>query len=305
LIPLIEKLCTKSFVILYCNYDEVSNDSLFSKIIELLHTYKTFIIMNLSDKLKVIEISKDAEALLVTSGTSNKWHHLDYNLCNEVFCKSYAIQHGISQEGITRLPHYSFSADYVFTWVRGKYILDDVATPREKFIPVGVPNHYYEKTDRVDNSKVFFFTKGFDEPDIADLKLSISRSEWGGIYTQEWKNDTWNKIEESVDGECYFVRHPTCNGGELHPTLQRILNKPNTHLVDNSWLESNNLNRSQLYSLGYEYHITYPSSCFIDCVLNGLDYNLFVDYNGNVDVLTESSLEGINATDKIYNILMS
>jgi hypothetical protein len=54
-----------------------------------------------------------------------------------------------------------------------------------------------------------------------------------------------------------------------------------------------------------EYYITYPSSCFIDCMLNGLDYKMFVDYNGNVDVLdSEEKLQSINCTKKICEILL-
>jgi len=53
-----------------------------------------------------------------------------------------------------------------------------------------------------------------------------------------------------------------------------------------------------------KYYIIYPSSCFVDCLLNDIDYNLFVDYNGNVDVLSKDSLESINATNKICNLLL-
>jgi hypothetical protein len=64
--------------------------------------------------------------------------------------------------------------------------------------------------------------------------------------------------------------------------------------------------RSQLYSLGSKYYITYPSSCFIDCALNGIDYELFVDYNSKVPVLSDINkvLVELNVTEKIANILL-
>ena len=307
LIPLIESLCLKNtFVLLYCSISEIANDSINSKLYELHRTYKTFKILDLSAQQEVIDFSKDANSLLVTSGTSNQYHYFDYELCKQLSCKTFAIQHGISQEGITRLPQYNFSADYVFTWIKDDYILPNVSTPKEKFIPIGVPNHFYEKTDKIEGSKIFFLTNGFDKPNDQDLKLDISRSEWGGIYTEEWKNSTWNSIEDKFsDDNCFFVRHPTCIGGDLHPTLKRILTKQNKTIVDNVWLQNNNINRSQLYSLGSKYYVTYPSSCFIDCALNGLDYEVFIDYNGNVPVLSDVKevLVGLNVTEQISNIL--
>jgi hypothetical protein len=40
-------------------------------------------------------------------------------------------------------------------------------------------------------------------------------------------------------------------------------------------------------------------------MLNGLDYKMFVDYNGNVDVLdSEEKLQSINCTKKICEILL-
>lgn len=307
LIPLIENLCKRSIVILYCNVSEVANDSLYPKLIEFVYTYKTFSILDLSKKDTLLEVSKSAESLLVTSGTSNRWHHLDYTLCKEVSCKSYAIQHGLSQEGITRLPEYHFSADHVFTWVKERYILEDASTHREKFIPIGVPNHYYEKSERIENSKVFFMTKCFDARDDQDIKLDTSSSEWKGIYTSKWKKETWDIIGDicSDDEVCIFVRHPTAFE-DLHPKLEEILKRKNKILADNKWIKENNLLRSQLYSMGSKYYVIYPSSCFVDCRLNGLDYELFVDYNSNVPVLTDLQevIVDLNVTKKIADILL-
>lgn len=307
LIPLIENLCKRSIVILYCNTSEVANDSLYPKLIELISTYKTFSILDISQKESLLEISKSAESLLVTSGTSIQWHHFDFSLCRQVPCRTYSIQHGISQEGITRLPQYYFSSDYVFTWVKKEYILDNVSTPKEKFIPIGVPDHFYEKTQRVDGSKVFFMTKCFDAVDEQDLKLDTSGSEWKGIYTNSWKKDTWDKIDQLCsDAEpCFFIRHPTA-GETLYPKLKEILKRKNKILVDNAWLKQNNILRSQLYSMGSKYYVVYPSSCFIDCELNGLDYELFIDYNSNVPILSDLKevIVDLNVTEKIADILL-
>ena len=174
----------------------------------------------------------------------------------------------------------------------------------EKFIPVGVPNHYYDTVDCNKGSKVFLFTNGFDKPNHSDIKLETHGGEWSGIYTTEWKEDTWKRIEKLSEGVCYFVRHPTVSGGELHPTLQRILKQNDKFLVDNLWLNQNNLNRSQLYSIGSKYYITYPSSCWIDCLLNSVDYETFKDYNSKIDILLENSIEGFNKTIKICNLLL-
>ena len=90
----------------------------------------------------------------------------------------------------------------------------------------------------------------------------------------------------------------------MHPTLEKILTKENKILVDNVWLSQNNLNRSDLYSLGSKYYVTYPSSCWVDCLLNDVDYEVFVDYNTNVDILLEDSLEGYDKTTEICNLLL-
>lgn len=305
LIPMIETLCNQGHeVLLYTNFSEIVNDSISYKINEFSEKYERFYVLDLSDEKKLIEYSIDANSMLVTSGTSNVYHSVDYNICKKVKCKTFAIQHGISQEGITRLPKYHFSADYVLLWIKKENILKDVTTPIEKFIPVGVPNHFYQKTNIVDNSKVFLFTNGFDKPNSEDIKLETHCGEWSGIYTTEWKEETWKKIEELSEGVCYYVRHPTTNGGRLHPTLERILTKENKFLVDNNWISQNNLNRSKLYSLGSKYYVIYPSSCWVDCLLNDVDYEVFVDYNTNVDILLQDSLEGCNKTIEICNLLL-
>lgn len=307
IIPIIESICEKgNEVLLYSPIHEINSDTIAYKVGEYLEKYDRFYFMDTSQSEEFFEYSDQADAMLVTSGTSNQYHKFDYNLCKEVSCKTYAIQHGLSQEGITRLPQYHFSADYVFTWVKKEYILDDVSTPKRKFIPVGVPNHFYQKTDAVKGSKVFFFTTGFDKPNSQDIKIDTHGGEWSGIYTTKWKEDTWDKITELSDGICYYVRHPTNVGGDLHPKLQLLLKQENKFLVDNIWLNKNNLDRSQLYSLGEKYYITYPSSCLIDCCLNDLDYEVFVDYNGKVSVLSNLNevLHGLNTTEKIVEILL-
>ena len=296
---MIENLCKKSIVLLYCNTAEISNDSLAYKLQQLQSIYKTLIILDLSQRGLFQNFVEGANSLLVTTGTSNQWHRFEYELCKSVNCKTFAIQHGLSQEGITRCPEYHFSADYVLTWVKGDCILKDVTTPKEKFIPIGVPNHYYDEYTGDKVGKVFFFTSFFDVDNLGDEKISR------GIYTEEWKEETWDKIDKicSEDKKCFFVRHPAVERNNLHPKFRNILQRNNKIIIDTQWLIRNNINRSQLYSLGSEYYVTYPSSCFIDCLLNGIDYNLFADYNG--EVLTKDCLESINATNKICNLLLS
>ena len=305
LIPMIEYMCNEGHeVLLYTNFNEIINDSLAYKINRFSDKYENFYVLNINQEDELINYSSSANSMLVTSGTSNVYHSVDYNLCKKVSCKTFAIQHGISQEGITRLGNYHFSADHVITWIKKEHILADVTTPMEKFIPVGVPNHYYDTIDCNKGSKVFLFTNGFDKPNHSDIKLETHGGEWSGIYTTEWKEDTWKRIEKLSEGVCYFVRHPTVNGGELHPTLQRILKQNDKFLVDNLWLNQNNLNRSQLNSIGSKYYITYPSSCWIDCLLNRVDYETFKDYNSKIDILLENSIEGFNKTIKICNLLL-
>lgn len=305
LIPMIENLCENNTeVILFTSLVEISNDSISYRIQFLRKMYMDkFFVMDVSKEREFIYLSNHANSLLVTSGTSNQYHRTDYELCKKVHCKSFAIQHGISQEAITRLTHYEFSADYVFTWIKKSLIPECVSTPKDKFISIGVPNHYYEKSEKIENSKIFFLSNGFDKPNNQDIKLDISKGEWSGIYTLKWKEETWNAMSELADGPCYFVRHPA-SGGDIHPSLKNILNNKNNFLVDNNWLRQNNLNRSQLYSLGSKYYVTYPSSCFIDCLLNGVDYEVFIDYNGRVRIFTEDSLESINSTNKICKTLL-
>ena len=50
--------------------------------------------------------------------------------------------------------------------------------------------------------------------------------------------------------------------------------------------------------------MTYPSSCWVDCLLNDVDYEVFVDYNTNVDILLEDYLQGINKTAEICELLL-
>ena len=163
LVPMIKTLCDDGHeVLLYTNFGEIVNDTIAYKINEFSERYNNFYVLDLSEEKKLIDYSVDANSMLVTSGTSNVYHSIDYNLCKKVKCKTFAIQHGISQEGITRLSKYHFSADYVLLWIKKEKILKDVTTPIEKIIPIGVPNHFYRKTDRVEGSKVFLFTNGFD-----------------------------------------------------------------------------------------------------------------------------------------------
>lgn len=305
LLPIIESLCKDNEVLLYCNYDELRNDSLCYSVETFLEKYENFHTLDLDEIAEFKSFAEKAHALLVTTGSSIIYHKFEFDLCYKVPCKTYAIQHGISQEGITRIPDIYYSADHVLTWVKKENIIKNAATPKEKFIPVGVPNHYYEKIDKIPNSKMFFFGRCFDAIDNSDIKLDTSNSFWKGIYTREWKHKVLDEIDSLCDeSPCYFVRHPGANE-PLHPKLTKILNRKNKFLVDTRWLDDNNVKRSQLYSMCDEYYITYPSSCFIDCMLNGLDYKMFVDYNGNVDVLdSKEKLQSINCTKKICEILL-
>tara|TARA_B100002019_G_C21252841_1_gene592165 strand:- start:216 stop:1169 length:954 start_codon:yes stop_codon:yes gene_type:complete len=301
LIPIIKTLTKNALVLLYCNFSELKNDSLISH----LNQCENLKVCDLTQKDEFNSFIVDANSLLVTTGSNSPYHKFEFDLCNSVSCKTFTIQHGLSQDGITRIDSTYFSADHVLTWIKKDLIPETVATPRDKFISVGVPNHYYDTTERVEGSKVFFLVNGFDKPNSQDIKLDTSSGEWSGIYTLKWKEETWDTILSLSNGPCYFVRHPTCNGGSLHPKLEHLLKKDTNHLIDNSWLSKNNINRSQLYSLGSKYYITYPSSCFIDCFLRGVDYELFIDYNSNVKLFTENSLEAINSTSKICELLLT
>ena len=305
LIPMVKYMCEKgNEVLLYTNFAEIANDALAFKINEYVDKYPRFYTLDASQEKSLLEYAENANSLLVTSGTSNQYHAYDFNLCKKVSCKTFAIQHGISQEGITRLPQYYFSADKVFAWIKEENLHPDVSTPKEKFIFIGVPNHHFGSIPPIKDAKVFFFTNGFDKPNVQDIKLETSGGDWGGIYTTAWKEETWDKILTLSDGPCYYVSHPTCNGGSLHPKVEYLLKKDDKHLVDNTWLSRNNINRSQLYSLGTKYYVTNPSSCWIDCMLNDVDYEVFVDYNSNVDILLEDSLQGVNKTAEICEMLL-
>lgn len=305
LLPIIENLCKDNKVLLYCNYNELGNDTLCYSVESFLEKYENFHTLDLHETHEFDSFAQEAHALLVTTGSSVIYHKFEFDLCKNVPCKTYAIQHGISQEGITRIPDIYYSADHVLTWVKKENIIKNAATPKAKFISVGVPNHYYERTEKIKNSKIFFFGRCFDAVDSSDIKLDTSIGFWKGIYTKKWKHKVLDEIDELCDGSpCYLVRHPGANE-DLHPKIKNILRKDNTFLVDNNWLEMNNLKRNQLYSMCDEYYITYPSSCFIDCMLNGLDYKMFVDYNGNVDILdSKEKLQSINCTKKICEILL-
>lgn len=305
LIPMVKYLCEGgNEVLLYTNFAEIANDALAHKINEYSEKYSSFYALDFSQEQRLLDYAEDANSMLVTSGTSNQYHATDFNLCKKVSCKTFAIQHGISQEGITRLPQYYFSADKVIAWIKEENLHPDAATPKDKFIFVGVPNHHFGNTSTIKGAKVFFFTNGFDKPNGEDIKLETSGGDWGGIYTTSWKEETWDKIISLSDGPCFYVRHPTCNGGNLHPKLEYILKKEDKYLVDNAWLYKNSINRSQLYSLGSKYYVTNPSSCWIDCMLNDVDYEVFVDYNSNVDILLEDSLQGVNKTAEICELLL-
>ena len=305
LIPMVKYLCEGgNEVLLYTNFAEIGNDSLAFKINEYVGKYPRFNVLNCNEEQKLLKYAEDARSMLVTSGTSHQYHAHDFNLCKKVSCKTFVIQHGISQEGITRLPQYYFSADKVISWIKEEHLHPNVATPKDKFIFVGVPNHHFGKISPIKDAKVFFFTNSFDKPNNEDLKIESSGGEWGGIYTTKWKEETWDKIISLSDGPCFFVRHPICNGGNLHPKLNHILKKEDKHLVDNVWLSRNGINRSQLYSLGSKYYVTYPSSCWVDCYLSGVDYEVFVDYNSKVDALLEDSLHGVNKTAEICELLL-
>jgi len=298
LIPMIENLCKRSIVLLYCNLSEITNDSLYYKLVQLQSIYKTLMVVDLSDTDTFNYFSEQAYALLVTTGTSNQWHKFEYDLCNRVPCKTFAIQHGISQEGITRCPEFNFSADNVITWVKEEYILDDVTTPREKFIPVGVPDHYYEEIETVENSKMFFMTSFFDIENSQDDKIHR------GLYTQEWKENVWDEIDKlcSCNNTCFFVRHPAVERPNIHPKFRDIISRENVVVIDTEWLKRNGISRSQLFSLASEYYTVHTSSTYVDCLLNGLDYKVFCDYNGGV--YTKECLQSLNATNQICNLLL-
>ena len=298
LIPLIEKLCKRSIVLLYCNLSEITNDSLYYKLIQLQGIYKTLMVMDLSDTQNFESFAKQASCLLVTTGTSIQWHKFEYDLCNRVPCKTYALQHGVSQEGITRFPEYNFSADKVITWVKDEYILDNVSTPREKFIPIGVPDHFYEEIEQIENSKMFFMTSFFDIENSQDDKI------FRKIYNEDWKEETWDKIDElcSGDGVYFIVRHPAVERPNVHPKFLNIARRENVVVVDTDWLRRNQVSRSQLFSLASEYYTVHPSSTYVDCLLNGLDYTLFADYNKSV--YTKECLQSLNATNQICKLLL-
>jgi hypothetical protein len=250
------------------------------------------------------DLTKESESFLVTTGSSSIYHKIEYEACKISKCKTFAIQHGLSQEGITRIPEISYSADHVLTWVNDEHVIKN-AKSASKFISVGVPDHEYTSTTKIENSKIFFFGRCFDAIDDQDIKLDVNKNSfWSGIYTKKWKDETLDQINRICDTDepCYFVRHPGANE-KIHSMIVNILKRKNKFLIDNDWLKNNNIKRHQLFSMCDQHYVTYPSSCFIDCILNQLDYQLFVDYNGNVDVLNEKSLKKINATNDICKIL--
>ena len=307
LIPLIEELTNDSYVLLYCNVAEIKQDSYSYKLIELEQNNSKFKVIDMWDRENFFRFYENTHSMLVTTGSDSQWHQVEYDLSKNAKCKTFAIQHGLSQDGITRMPKRHFGADHVLTWVKPEYIREECAEDKDKFIPVGVPNHYYEKVDKFEGSKVFLFTSFFDLINSNDIKLETSKGEWAGIYTEKWKEETWAKIDNLCDNDdiCFFVRHPTCEHSTLHPTFERILNRPNKVVLDTKYFKENEVSRSQVYSIGSKYYITYPSSCWVDCYLNGVDYEVFVDYNSSVDVLLEDSLKSINATKEICNLLLS
>jgi hypothetical protein len=304
IVPIVEGILEKCDLILYCNEELKYDLSRYQYLLEL--QYK-------NDNFKIISINKDISSIidketviLVTSGSSSPYHQFEYEFAKK--SKSFAIQHGLSQEGITRLPHYTYSADYVLTWVKEEYIHEEVATPKEKFIPVGIPNHYFQEFDYKRDGKVFFLGNFFEKDNSSDIKLETSSSEWAKIYTRDWKEKTWDTFFELSNNNttCYFILHPAASSPS-HPTFQKILNNPTNYCVDTAWLNHNNLSRSSLYSLAKNYYITYPSSCFVECFLRNIDYEVFVDYNSNIPILVdiEKIFAGINVTDKIINLLIS
>lgn len=303
IIPIVEQLLNKCDLVLYCN-DELNYDkSRFDYLKSIQKENKSFRIISINKDIS--HLIDENTVILVTSGTSSPYHHFEYEFAKKA--KSYSIQHGLSQEGITRLPQYDYSSHYVFTWVRDEYILKDAKTPREKFIPVGIPDHYFETFDYDREGKVFFLGNCFERDNSSDIKLETSSSEWSGIYTTKWKEETWNKFFELSDNQepCYFVLHPA-SSGPSHPVFQKILKNPTNYCVDTNWLLHNDLSRSQIYSLAEKYYITYPSSCFIECFMRGLDYEVFVDYNSNIPILVdpEKVFVDVNVTSKIVSILL-
>ena len=98
LIPLIRSLSERDVeVLLYCNSGEIANDTINHTVVDLLTNYKTFHALDLSNKDSMWEFAKDADSLLVTSGTSNQYHQFDYNLCKALPCKSFNIHLGITK----------------------------------------------------------------------------------------------------------------------------------------------------------------------------------------------------------------
>ena len=306
LIPLIEELTNSAFVLLYCNVSEIQQDSYHYKLIELVKNNSKLEVVDLSDRQKFADFYKHTNSLLVTTGSDSQWHQIEFNLAKNVNCKTFALQHGMSQDGITRMPKRRFSADHLLTWIKPEHIREEAAIDKDKFIPVGVPNHYYEKVEKIEGSKVFLFTSFFDLSNNEDIKLETNKGEWAGIYTKKWKEETWDKIDELCDNDdiCLFVRHPTCEKQTLYPTFKKILERPNKVILDSEYFRERGVSRSMIYSLGSKYYVTYPSSCWVDCYLNGVDYEVFVDYNSNVDILLEDSLVGYDKTTEICNLLL-
>ena len=306
LIPLIEELTRRAYVLLYCNVSEIKQDSYHYKLVEMVQSNQNLRVTDLSDQQSFADFYRHTNSLLVTTGSDSQWHQKEFYLTENAKCKTFAIQHGMSQDGITRHPARHFSADHVLTWVKPGQITESAALDKDKFISVGVPNHYYEKVKKFEGSKVFLFTSFFDLSNEQDIKLETSKGEWSGIYTKKWKEETWNKIDELCDNDdiCFFVRHPCCEKKPLHPTFQKILERPNKVVLDTRYFQEHGVSRSMVYSLGSKYYVTYPSSCWLDCYLNGVDYEVFVDYNSNVDILLEDSLQGINKTAEICELLL-
>ena len=85
--------------------------------------------------------------------------------------------------------------------------MDNVSTPREKFIPVGVPDHFYEEIEQIENSKMFFMTSFFDIENSQDDKI------FRKIYNEDWKEETWDKIDELCSGRwCILYSKAPCCG---------------------------------------------------------------------------------------------
>lgn len=304
---MIEELTKSAYVLLYCNMFEIQQDTYHYKLVEMVQSNSNLRVIDLSDQQSFADFYRHTNSLLVTTGSDSQWHQKEFYLTENAKCKTFAIQHGMSQDGITRHPARHFSADHILTWVKPENITESAALDKDKFISVGVPNHYYEKVKKFEGSKVFLFTSFFDLSNEQDIKLETSKGQWSGIYTKKWKEETWNKIDELCDNDdvCFFVRHPCCERESIHPKFRKILSRPNKVVLDSEYFHENGVSRSMIYSLGSKYYVTYPSSCWIDCLLNEVDYEVFVDYNSNVDVLLEDSLMGINKTKEICEILLS